>query len=143
MRLRELACAIPLIAAVASGAAAQTVLVEEEMTALSRTLIGRDAEPNGTVVITMPHALALTSIMDDMARFSDAYPSIDLKIHFSNDVADLARREADVSLRVAHSVDDDVVGRKLVPWLMKYLSNANDGDTRRIARALTHIALNM
>ena len=53
--------------------------------------------------------------MDDMARFSVVYPSIDLKIHFSNDVADLARREADVSLRVAHSVDDDVVGRKLVP----------------------------
>ncbi len=89
--------------------------VEEEMTALSRTLIGRDAQPRGTVVISMPHALALTSIMDDMARFTDKYPSIELKILFSNDIANLTRREADISLRVAHEVDDDVVGRKLVP----------------------------
>jgi D-amino-acid dehydrogenase len=28
---------------------------------------------------------------------------------------------------------------KLLPWLVKYLANANDGDTRRIARGLTHI----
>ncbi|OUS36586.1 FAD-binding oxidoreductase [Rhodobacterales bacterium 56_14_T64] len=28
---------------------------------------------------------------------------------------------------------------KLIPWLMRYLSNANDSDTRRIARGLTHI----
>ena len=30
--------------------------VESEMSALSRTLVGRDAQPRGTVVITMPHA---------------------------------------------------------------------------------------
>lgn len=28
---------------------------------------------------------------------------------------------------------------KLLPWLMKYLSFANDADTRRIAKSLTHI----
>lgn len=28
---------------------------------------------------------------------------------------------------------------KLLPWLLRYLSNANDRDTRRIARGLTHI----
>ncbi|WP_278921259.1 MULTISPECIES: NAD(P)/FAD-dependent oxidoreductase [Pseudophaeobacter] len=28
---------------------------------------------------------------------------------------------------------------KLLPWLMKYLSYANDRDTRRIAKSLTHI----
>ena len=88
--------------------------VEEEMVALSRTLIGRDTKPHGTIVITMPHALALTSIMDDMVSFSTLYPAINLDIKFSNDIADLTRRQADVSLRVAHNVDDDVVGRKLV-----------------------------
>ena len=36
--------------------------VEDEMTALSRTLVGSDAQPHGTVVITMPHALALSLI---------------------------------------------------------------------------------
>ncbi|ANP35909.1 FAD-binding oxidoreductase [Phaeobacter gallaeciensis] len=28
---------------------------------------------------------------------------------------------------------------KLVPWLVKYLSHANDGDTRRIAKGLTNV----
>ena len=28
---------------------------------------------------------------------------------------------------------------KLLPWLVKYLSHANDSDTRRIAKSLTHI----
>ncbi len=88
--------------------------VEEEMSAASRVIVGRDALPTGTVHVTMPHGLAMTSIMDDLTEFSNIYPDIDLNIYFTNDIADLARREADVSLRVAFEVTDDVVGRKLV-----------------------------
>lgn len=88
--------------------------VEEEMAAASRIIVGRDSEPSGTVYVTMPHGLAMTSIMDDLALFASRYPDISLNMHFTNDVADLTRREADVSLRVAHEVSDDVVGRKLV-----------------------------
>lgn len=88
--------------------------VEDEMTAASRIIVGRDAQPAGTVYVTMPHGLAMTSIMDDMAEFADLYPDITLNMTFTNEVADLTRREADVSLRVSHEVTDDVVGRKLV-----------------------------
>ena len=88
--------------------------VEEEMAAASRVIVGRDAQPSGTVYVTMPHGLAMTSLMDDLAAFADLYPDIHLNMTFTNDVADLTRCEADVSLRVAHEVTDDVVGRKLV-----------------------------
>lgn len=88
--------------------------VEAEMTAAARVIVGRDAEPSGTVYVTMPHGLAMTSIMDDLSAFSARYPEIELNMTFANTVADLTRREADVSLRVAHEVTDDVVGRKLV-----------------------------
>ena len=88
--------------------------VEDEMTAASRVIVGRDARPKGTVYVTMPHGLAMTSIMDDLTAFAELYPDITLNMTFTNDVADLTRREADVSLRVAHEVTDDVVGRKLV-----------------------------
>ncbi len=88
--------------------------VEDEMTAASRVIVGRDAQPSGTIYVSMPHGLAMTSIMDDLAHFADLYPDIDLNMTFSNDVADLARREADVSLRIANEVTDDVVGRRLV-----------------------------
>lgn len=88
--------------------------VEEEMTAASRVIIGRDMHPAGPVYVTLPHGLAMTSIMDDLTAFAEAYPDIHLNMTFTNDIADLTRCEADVSLRVAHDVTDDVVGRKLV-----------------------------
>ncbi|WP_375753600.1 LysR family transcriptional regulator [Vibrio sp. HN007] len=88
--------------------------VEEEMTSASRMIVGRDAEPSGTVYVSMPHGMAMTSIMDDLAAFSERYPDIILNLSFGNDIADLTRREADVSLRVANEVTDDVVGRRLV-----------------------------
>lgn len=88
--------------------------VEEEMTAASRVIIGRDMHPAGPVYVKLPHGLAMTSIMEDLTAFAEAYPDIHLNMTFTNDIADLTRREADVSLRVAHDVTDDVVGRKLV-----------------------------
>ncbi|WP_306141745.1 LysR family transcriptional regulator [Roseibium sp. MMSF_3412] len=88
--------------------------VEAEMAAASRVIVGRDAQPSGTVYITLPHGLAMTSLMDDFTAFADLYPDITLNMNFTNDIRDLTRREADVSLRVAGEVTDDVVGRKLV-----------------------------
>ncbi|MTI17097.1 LysR family transcriptional regulator [Rhodobacteraceae bacterium RKSG542] len=88
--------------------------VEEEMHAASRVIVGRDAEPRGTIYVSMPHGLAMTSIMDDLSAFSHQYPEIELNLTFSNSIADLTRREADVSLRVSSEVTQDVVGRKLV-----------------------------
>ena len=70
--------------------------IEGEMTSASRIIVGRDAQPAGTVYVTMPHGLAMTSIMDDLTAFSDTYPDIELDVHFTNDIADLARREARV-----------------------------------------------
>lgn len=88
--------------------------VEEEILAASRIIVGQDAQPSGTVYVTLPHGLAMTSFMDDLAVFADLYPDIMLNMNFTNDVADLNRREADVSFRIASEVTDDVVGRKLV-----------------------------
>jgi len=88
--------------------------VEAEMSAAARVIVGRDAQPTGTVYVTLPHGLAMTSLMDDFAAFADLYPDIILNLNFTNDIRDLIRREADVSLRVASEVTDDVVGQKLV-----------------------------
>ncbi|WP_093189073.1 LysR family transcriptional regulator [Pseudovibrio sp. Tun.PSC04-5.I4] len=88
--------------------------VEEEMAAASRVIVGQDAIPSGTIYVTMPHGLTMTSIMDDLVSFAEKYPDIELNLNFTNEVADLTRREADVSFRIANEVTQDVVGRKLV-----------------------------
>ncbi|WP_420546675.1 LysR family transcriptional regulator [Curvivirga sp.] len=87
--------------------------VEEEIFAASRRILGQDSLPSGTVRLSMPHALSLTSIMEDIVSFSHKFPKIDLDIKFTNDISDLNKREADVSLRVSQEVHDDVAGRKL------------------------------
>lgn len=88
--------------------------VEEEMLVAARAIAGRDAEPTGTVYLTLPHGLAMTSIMDDLTAFTQQYADISLNLNFTNDVADLTRREADVSLRVAYEVSEELVGRQLI-----------------------------
>ncbi|MEM7269808.1 MAG: LysR family transcriptional regulator [Pseudomonadota bacterium] len=87
--------------------------VEEEMTTASRLIVGRDAEPKGVVHLSMPHGIAMTSIMDDLTIFAETHPEIDLSLTFTNEVVDLGRREADVSICISDEVTQDVVGRKL------------------------------
>lgn len=94
--------------------------VEEEILAASRAIAGRDAHPSGVIRVSFPHALAETSIMEDLARFSDLYPDIELDISMTNNIVDLTRREADVSIRIAHEVTEDVVGRRLVDLTAAY-----------------------
>lgn len=89
--------------------------VDEEMNAVARVIVGKDSEPTRTINLTMPHWFAMTSFIDDVADFAAMHPEIDLHMSFSDDVVNLARREADISLRVADEVTDSVVGRKLVP----------------------------
>ncbi|MCW8335652.1 LysR family transcriptional regulator [Vibrio paucivorans] len=88
--------------------------VEDEMISASRMIIGRDADPVGTVYVSLPHGMAMTSLMDDFALFAERYPDITLNLQFGNEIANLNRREADVSIRVANEVYDDAVGRRLV-----------------------------
>jgi DNA-binding transcriptional LysR family regulator len=88
--------------------------VEEEVAHVSRTIVGRDKRPSGTVYVSLPPFLALSSVCEDLAEFGRQFEEIDIHLNFSNDYADLGRREADVSIRYAREVTDDVVGRKLV-----------------------------
>lgn len=87
--------------------------VEEELASASRIVAGRDSRPAGAVHVSMPPMLGMTSIMEDLADFTRAYPDILLHIEVTNALADLARREADVSIRYAFEVTDDVVGRRV------------------------------
>lgn len=90
--------------------------VEEEVSAASRLVAGRDARPSGPIKLSLPPVLTLSSVMEDLADFSEAHEDIDIHLDISNDRADLARREADITLRVAFEVTDDVVGRRLVQY---------------------------
>jgi len=90
--------------------------VEEEINAASRTVIGRDTEPSGPIYFSMPPFMAMSFIMEELANFSALYKDIDIHIDVTNTLVDLARREADVTLRIAAEVYDDVLGRRLTSY---------------------------
>ncbi len=113
--------------------------VEEEVAAASRVVAGRDTRPAGPIYVSIPPFMALSSIFDDFAEFSRQFEDIDIHLQVSNAFADLERREADVSIRYAYEVTEDVVGRRLVrcskavycsaDYAEKIKNNGGDGLT--------------
>jgi len=90
------------------------IRVEEELATASRVVAGRDTRPAGPIYVSIPPFMAISSIADDFVEFSRQYEDIDIHLQVTNTFADFDRREADVSLRYADEVTQDVVGRRLV-----------------------------
>ncbi len=81
-----------------------------------RRIEGLDREAAGTVRVTVPPALAYDVLPPIFARFADQHPDIDLDITVTDRFQDLTRSEADVSVRVAFEVTDDVIGRRILQY---------------------------
>ena len=90
--------------------------VEDEMFKSQRHIAGRDANLNGEVKVSLPYAIMRGFLAADLCSFSDLYPGIDLDLDLTDRFSDLARLEADVSIRMAHERTDDVLGRRLVQY---------------------------
>jgi len=81
-----------------------------------RRVQGLDREAAGAVRVTVPPSLAYNVLPPIFARFCARHPDIELDIVVTDRIQDLARLEVDVSVRVAHQVTDDVVGRRLLRY---------------------------
>lgn len=103
-------------------AAGETMLIsaqraEEALIGAERQLQGRDTKLSGDIRLTAPDVIATHLIMEDLVVFTEQYPEIDLQVLMSYDVFDLARREADVAIRIigeGRLPPEDLAGRKLV-----------------------------
>lgn len=91
--------------------------MESRMMDVRRRLTGLDAEPRGIVRVTMPPSFVETFLAPVLKGFSDLYPEIDIHVIATNEITDLSRHEADVSLRAANSINDDLVGQRLLDYV--------------------------
>ena len=87
--------------------------IEEEVLALSTTLLGRDLRLAGELRVSAPDALTERLLMPHFARFSQRYPDITLNLEVSSGFADLSRREADIAIRVTRTPPETMIGRRL------------------------------
>ena len=89
---------------------------EHAVIAARRRVTGLDNEARGIVRLSIPTGLMGVEFPQILAAFERKYPDIELHITVTNRFEDINKAEADVSLRAAHSVDDDVVGRKVLQY---------------------------
>jgi DNA-binding transcriptional LysR family regulator len=87
--------------------------MEEEAIALDREVIGADQRPAGAVRVTATEMLATRFIMPHLPGFHALHPEITIDLECTNRFVSLARREADVALRLARPREENVVTRRL------------------------------
>lgn len=87
--------------------------MESDLLAFEAESSGQDEEISGQLHVTAIANMASTVLMPIFARFSEAYPNIDLRIEVTNDSVSLAEREADVALRQTNSPGETLIGTRL------------------------------
>ncbi len=87
--------------------------MEHELLAVDGALIGTDLKPAGTLRVTAIANMATTILMPMFAEFSRRYPYVTLHLMISNSDASLARREADVAIRLTNTPSDTLIGKRV------------------------------
>ena len=87
--------------------------IEAETFAIERELVGADQRPTGVVRVAATETLATRFVMPHLPTFRAKYPAITLALTCTNRTVSLARREADVVLRLARPREDNAVSRRL------------------------------
>lgn len=111
--------------------------MEKEMMSAHRKISGSDTKPTGTVRLSMPPAMLNSFLAKEIANFIKLYPDIEVDIKASHSYSDLARGEADVAIRMADFVADDLVGMRVIQYSKavyaskEYLLNFKSADPKR------------
>jgi molybdate transport repressor ModE-like protein len=84
--------------------------IEEELTALERTIKGTDGRLSGSITLTTVDILAWR-YMDRLRSICARHPDIELSVLTDTDVKSLSRREAEMALRLTNRPEEYLFGR--------------------------------
>ncbi len=98
---------------------------------LMRALRGRETELSGPLTITAPQLLIANFLSPLLEKFIDANPRVDLRILATNELLDLARREADLAIRISRNPGETLKGLRLLR--QDNASFANEAWAKRIS----------
>jgi DNA-binding transcriptional LysR family regulator len=87
--------------------------MERDAFALARLASSGDLRLSGVVHLTTTEAIATRFLMPHLPRLRERHPGLDLVVSCSERRLDLAKREADVALRLRRPDEPDVVARRL------------------------------
>jgi DNA-binding transcriptional LysR family regulator len=87
--------------------------IEAEILEFEGARSGEDTGATGELRVTAISNMASSVLMPVFARFSAAYPDIELHVLVSNKFVKLAERDADVAIRLTNTPLDTLVGTRL------------------------------
>lgn len=73
---------------------------------------GRD-EPRGTLTIAAPQTFGERFVTDAAAAFLEAFPRVDIELHFSDRYVNLVEEGVDLAIRIGELADSNLVSRRL------------------------------
>jgi len=91
----------------------QSAALEDAAQELERAAAGRDSLTAGTLCLTATEALARLIVAPAIAALRERYPGLQLDIITSVRSLDIARREADLAIRLARPSNTNLICRKL------------------------------
>jgi len=121
--------------------------LEAEAIGIERQLLGQDARPTGRVRLAASDSFAAWFLVPRLAAFQRLYPGIELELVTGNQPVNLARREADISLRLSRPKEANLIARRLglAAWAVyaasSYLSRHGKLSARGRMRGHRLIAL--
>ena len=89
-----------------------------ELTTITRRIAGRDDMLPGKLTVTMAEPLATGIFAPRLTEFSDRYPGLELDIVVTYEQLDVARREADIAVRMNNNPSETLVGKRYFPYYM-------------------------
>jgi DNA-binding transcriptional LysR family regulator len=100
-----------------TNAGEQIVLAAEEFAPVARDaelrILGQDMHPSGHVRVTTVGLLIDYLLPPLLAQFASAFPDVQIELAASRDLLSLARRDADVAIRITDTAPAWLVGRQL------------------------------
>ncbi|MDX3809708.1 LysR family transcriptional regulator [Bosea thiooxidans] len=111
--------------------------MEEDVTAFSRRLAGRDVTPSGEIRVTTTDTLHLHLLLPIFAGFREAHPSIRLDVVIGNQALNLSKRDADVAIRASDMPGETLVGRRIATLAWAIYGRADEALTAEKADPAT------
>ena len=94
--------------------------IEEDVSALSRRLAGRQLLPAGELRVTTSDTLLVHLLTPLFARFQRQCPDVRLDVVHGNQALNLSKRDADVAIRASDHPPETLVGRRVarIAWAL-------------------------
>jgi DNA-binding transcriptional LysR family regulator len=87
--------------------------MEAEVLVVERKVVGADRRLAGAIRLSTTEMIGTRFVAPRLPRFAERHPEITVELSCSNLPVDLARREADVALRLARPKDESLVIKRL------------------------------